>query len=263
MNDEEVRQALDQLGRIRDTVLANARLAPGDRVVDVGAGTGLLTLGALEHVGEDGTVYAVDPSVAALEELRSQVTRGGVYYLIGDAAVLPLPDGSADAAVTRSVLIYVDDLWDAAAELARVLRAGGRLSVFEPLNRHSTYIYNTVRWPDDLREQVLAEGDGYMSGRSGLLSFDEDEFQGLLSRAGFESISTDIREEWEDWLVTPEGADARLDAVPSADSPSLRDRWQEAFSPEEVSRLVDHLKGLAGTMVKFRRVSMFLSAVKP
>jgi ubiquinone/menaquinone biosynthesis C-methylase UbiE len=244
-------------------VLANAQLAPGERVVDVGAGTGLLTLGALEHVGGDGTVYAVDPSVAALEELRSQVTRGGVYYLIGDAAVLPLPDESVDAALARSVLIYVDELGDVTAELARVLNGGGRLSVFEPLNRDSTYIYNTVDWPEDLAAKVVAEGDAYMSGGSGLVSFDEDAFQALLARAGFRSISADIREESEDWLVTPESADARLDAVPVAGSPSLRERWQRSFAENEVQRLVEHLKGLAGTTVKFRRVSMFLSATKP
>ena len=40
---------------------------------------------------------------------------------------------------------------------------------------------------------------------------------------------TDLREEWEEWPVTPESADARLDAVPAADEPSLRRRWQQAF----------------------------------
>ena len=263
MTEDEVRAELKSLARIRDTVLANARLAKGERVVDVGAGTGLLTVGALEQLGEDGTVYAVDPSVGSLEELRSQATRGGVYYLIGEAAVLPLPDESVDAAVARSVLIYVDDLEAAAAELARVLRPGGRLSVFEPLNRHSTYIYNTVEWPDELRAKVIGEGDEYMSGTSGLVSFDENTFQELLTRVGFASVEVDVREGWEEWLVTSESAAARLDAVPAAGEPSLRDRWNVAFAPDEVERLAGHLKGLAGTALNFRRVSMFLSALKP
>jgi ubiquinone/menaquinone biosynthesis C-methylase UbiE len=263
MTDDEVHAALEQLGRIRDTVLANAQLRAGERVVDVGAGNGLLTVGALERVGADGTVFAVDPSVAALEELRSHATRGGVYYLIGEAAVLPLPNASVDAAVARSVFIYVDELPAAAEELARVLRPAGRLSIFEPLNRHSTYIYNTVEWPNDLRAKVVREGDAYMRRSSGLVSFDEDAFQELLPAAGFDAIEADIREEWEEWAVTPMSADARLDAVPAPNEPSLRERWQQAFGADEVARLVSHLKGLAGTTLKFRRVSMFLSAVKP
>jgi SAM-dependent methyltransferase len=263
MSDDDVHAALEQLRYIRDTVLASARLRVGERVVDVGAGTGLLTVGALDHLGEDGTVYAVDPSVAALEELRSQVTRGGVHYLIGEAAVLPLPNESVDAAVARSVLTYVDDLRATAEELARVLRPAGRLSIFEPLNRHSTYIYNTVDWPEDLSPGVIGEGDAHMSGSSGLVSFDEDAFRELLRAAGFDRIDADIREESEEWRVTPESADARLDAVPAADEPSLRERWHKAFGADDVERLVAHLKGLAGTTLKFKRVSMFLSAVKP
>lgn len=263
MSEEQVRVELEGLSRIRETVLASARLERGNCVVDVGAGTGLLTLGALEPIGDDGTVYAIDPSVDALEELRSHVNRGGVYYLIGEAAVLPLPDDTADVAMTRSVLIYVDDLLEAICEIFRVLRAGGRLSSYEPLNRHGTYIYNTVEWPGDLRARVLAEGDAYMNRKAGLVAFNEHDLQQKLVLAGFDSIKADIREEWEEWEVTSESADARLDAVPAAGEPSLRDRWTQTFAPDELERLVAHLRGLSGAALKFKRVSLFLSAVKP
>jgi arsenite methyltransferase len=263
MSDEEVAHELAGLARTRERVLDNARLAHGDRVVDVGAGTGLLTLGALERIGDDGVVYAVDPSPDALDELRRSARRSGVHYLVGEAAALPLPDDFVDAALTRSVLIYVDDVEAASQELHRVLRSGGRLSVYEPLNRRATYVYNTVEWPEDLRERVLAEGDAYMARDSGLVSFDEDEFGRALDRAGFTSIEPDLQEESEEWNVTPASAAARLDAVPAAGEPSLRERWGQAFTREEVSRLTTHLQGLEGATLKFRRVSLFLTAVKP
>jgi arsenite methyltransferase len=263
LSDEEVARELDGLGRTRDTVLDNARLAPGDRVLDVGAGTGLLSLGALDRIGENGFVYAVDPSPDALDELRAHVGRPGVHYLVGEAAALPLPDDFADAALTRSVLIYVDDLEEAAQELHRVLRSGGRLSVYEPLNRRATFIYDTVEWPEDLREPVRAEGHAYMAGASGLVSFNENELVHFLERAGFASIVPDMREEWEEWEVTLSSVDARLDAVPAAGEPSLRARWARVFSEADVAHLVAHLQGLKGTTLKFRRVSLFLTAVKP
>src|SRR5439155_21086938 len=106
---KEVANALEELGRWRDRVLDGARVDVGETVADVGAGTGLLTLGAVERVGPDGDVLALDVSVDALEELRRNTSAPNISYLVGRADVLPLPDESVDVVLTRSVLIYVDD----------------------------------------------------------------------------------------------------------------------------------------------------------
>ena len=118
-----------------ERVLEAAALRSGDTVLDVGAGLGLLTLAAHDRIG-DGWVIAIDPSVDALEELLAlahEAEMSGVMYLVGDADVLPLPDASVDAAVLRSALGRVPSLDTAIAELARVLRPDGRLSLLEPV----------------------------------------------------------------------------------------------------------------------------------
>jgi SAM-dependent methyltransferase len=89
------------------------------RVVDVGAGTGILT-GALARLGAD--VVAVEPDQAMLAELRRQLP--GVRAVEGTAEALPLPDQSVDAVLCGQAMHWFD-LDRALPEIARVLTPGG------------------------------------------------------------------------------------------------------------------------------------------
>ena len=116
---------------MEQALLDAARLEPEQDVLVLGSGA--LALGAHERVG-DGWVYVVRSQVDELEELLGEAHAAGasgVAYLVGEAPVLPLPDGAVAAAVGR---IATDDgsLDAAAEELARVLSAGGRASFAEP-----------------------------------------------------------------------------------------------------------------------------------
>lgn len=113
-------------------MLDRAQIGPDDTVVAVGTGTGLLAVGALDRLGPDGSVVVVDVSVDCLERLRRDCEDPRVSYLVGSADVLPLPDASVDVALTHSGIVDVCDEAEAARELFRVLRPGGRISLFEP-----------------------------------------------------------------------------------------------------------------------------------
>jgi arsenite methyltransferase len=244
-------------------VLEAAELWPGDTVLDLGAGHGLLTLAAHERIG-DAWVLAVDPSVGALEELlraAHEMGANGIMYLVGDAEVLPLPDASVDVVVSRSVLVHVRDTDAVARELARVLRSGGRLSLREPLNRTGTYISTAVDWTGlgVLGERVVALWEEVAAGDP-LMRLDADVFAAQLGEAGFTDVAAAVEDPGEEWLVTEQSADARLDAVGAPGLPSLRQRWQAAFAPAEVEALVAQLRSLAGDTIRFRRPELFLSA---
>lgn len=246
-----------------ERVLEAAQLQRGDTVLDVGSGLGLLTLAAHDRIG-DGWVIAVDPSVGALEELlrlAHEASANGVMYLVGDAEVLPLPDASVDAAVLRSVLVHVANVEVAVTELARVLRPGGRLSLREPLNRSATYISNAVDWSPlgELGERVIALWDEAATSDS-LQRLDPDVLAAAFAAAGLVDIDVSVDDPGEEWLVSEETVDARLDARGGPGHPSLRERWQAAFTPGEVDAVVCHLKSLAGATVSFRRPQLFLSA---
>ncbi len=114
---------------LRDRVVELACLRADDRVLDIGAGTGLLTLAAAPRVRH---VSAVDISPAMCARLSSNLEReaiGNVEVLTDTATALPLPDGSVDAVISNYCLHHLDDGAKrvALAEIARVLRPGGRL----------------------------------------------------------------------------------------------------------------------------------------
>ena len=113
-------------------LLDAAGLAPEEDVLVLGGGS--LALGAHERVG-DGWVYVVRSQVDELEELLGEahaVGASGVAYLVGEAPVLPLPDHAVVVAVGRIATEDGAALAAAAEELARVLAAGGRVSLAEP-----------------------------------------------------------------------------------------------------------------------------------
>jgi ubiquinone/menaquinone biosynthesis C-methylase UbiE len=121
----------DELDALRGRVLDGALLRPGDDVLDLGDGSGLLAADVRGRIG-DGWVYAIARDVGTLEELlRSAHELGiaGVAYLVGDVDVLPLPDASVDVVVGRGPFAGVEVATGAARELHRVLRPGGRLSL--------------------------------------------------------------------------------------------------------------------------------------
>jgi ubiquinone/menaquinone biosynthesis C-methylase UbiE len=249
-----------------ERVLEAAALQPGDTVLDVGAGLGVLTLAAHERIG-DGWVIAVDPSVGALEELlrlAHEAGSNGIMYLVGNAEVLPLPDASVDAVILRSVLVHVDDVAAAVAELRRVLRPGGRLSVCEPVGGDGAQLATAVDWSPlgELGDRVRADWES-PAPTDPQQRLDADELVAQLEAAGFTAVEQSIEDAGKEWLVTEESVDARLDARGAPTAPSVRERWRAALGEDGMAAIEAHLKGLAGTTVMVRRPQLFLSARRP
>jgi arsenite methyltransferase len=265
---EQRRAALELLAPIRDRILDSAELKPGDVLLDVGCGDGLVGLGALDR---GASVIFNDISEECLADCRSVAGVAASYHR---ASATDLGDVSANVVTTRSVLIYVAEKQRAFAEFFRVLRPGGRLSIFEPINsfgmkeREATYGFSDLTGVESLFRKVAAEVDRVEAAAGGLapmVDFDERDLLALAEHAGFDGIRLSFTAEvssesaWRprDWEVF-------LDSSPNPLAPTFREAMDTALTADEQARLTAAIRPQVengrGTM---RFAKAFLTARKP
>ena len=105
---------------------------PGETVLDLGSGAGLDAFLAARHVGPNGRVIGVDMTPAMLEKARANAAQLGlaqVEFREGRLEALPVADASVDAVTSNCVINLVPDKAAVFAEVARVLKPGGRLVI--------------------------------------------------------------------------------------------------------------------------------------
>ncbi len=244
------KEYLDKLREVRDGVL-NHRLRLGDGAVllDVGAGDGLISFGALERMDPTGRVIFSDVSRPLLEHCRSLAGQMGVSercdFVEARAEDLgPIPNESVDAVTTRSVLIFVADKAAAFREFYRVLKPGGRISLFEPINRYGldAFKYNVApvldlaqRLRDFYRRLQPPDSDP-------MLNFNEHDLIAHCEAAGFIDPHLALH-----ILVRPAPPQPweRAVAIPgNPNIPAPREAMAQIFTLEEVARYEAHLRPL-------------------
>jgi ubiquinone/menaquinone biosynthesis C-methylase UbiE len=145
-----------------DEVIAALGLKAGDRVADIGSGSGYFTLRLARAVGPSGKVYAVDIDRAMNEDLAARASEAGLANIetVDARAEDPmLPEASVDLLFVSDAYHHIGDQVRYFATAAKALRPGGRLAVidFDGRGWFERFIGHTTP-PETIRKEMLEAG---------------------------------------------------------------------------------------------------------
>ena len=268
---ERMKKITEYLYPIRDKVLSRVNLGENETLLDVGCGDGLIAFGALQRFEKCQVIFSdiSEDLLGHAESLaREMNVRDRCWFVHASADDLSmLAAGSVAAVTTRSVLIYVAAKQKAFDEFRRVLKDGGELSIFEPINRFAfpeppnRYEGFDVTPVAEIAQKLVAVWQRIQPDDDPMVDFDERDLISHVENAGFSEIHLELladirpheKEDWAAYIRTPWNPKV----------PSLEEVMQEALTPIEIERFSNYLRPLVESGQGTHRLAVaYLWAVK-
>lgn len=175
-------------GPVAEDLIEVARLQPGERVLDVACGTGVVTRLAAERVGATGLVAGLDVNPGMLAVARSETASNiSIDWYEASVESMPLPDEAFDVVLCQMGLQFVPNKLAALREMRRVLNTGGRVYVTVPGPKPAIFGIMTDALARHLSPQAASFVDLVFS------MHDVDELTELMRSAGFREVDVQAK----------------------------------------------------------------------
>lgn len=155
--------------KLRNNEIELSRIQPGDSVLEIGCGTGTLTLAAKERAGPSGTVAGIDLAPEMVARAQKKAVRKGadIAFREGSIAAIPFPDNRFDVVMCSFMIFHMpDDVQkNGIAEISRVTKPGGHLFIFDavPLDPLAPLLKeNSFTITDEGKTKFLYMGISYL-----------------------------------------------------------------------------------------------------
>jgi arsenite methyltransferase len=266
-----MKMVVNHLYPVRDKVLNHIHLKENETLLDVGCGDGLISFGALQKF-ENCRVIFSDISQDLLEHVEALAQemnlRDRCQFVHASADDLSMfEDGSLDAVTTRSVLIYVPAKQKSFDEFYCILKVGGQLSIFEPINSFAfpepqnrfggydvTPVAELAQKLENLYQRIQPDSDP-------MVDFNERDLVAYAENSGFSEIHLELQIEVKphengDW-------NAFLYTAANPKIPTIEEAMKEILTSAESQAFIDHLRPLVESRNGTRRMAVaYMWAVK-
>jgi ubiquinone/menaquinone biosynthesis C-methylase UbiE len=173
---------------VADDLIAIAGLQPGERVLDVACGTGVVTRLAAQRVGASGSVTGLDINPGMLAVAASATSSDvSISWHEANAESMPFPDGAFDVVLCQMGLQFVPGKLSALREMRRVLETGGRAVITVPGPKPPLFAIMTDALARHLNPEVASFGDLVFS------MHDVDELKELMRSTGFRNVDVEAK----------------------------------------------------------------------
>lgn len=269
LSEEQREQTVRWLESVRDAVIENANIQPGETVIDIGTGTGLLGAKALEILNGTGEMIFSDKFedclVSCKEMLEKLGITSGYRMLQSPCEKIDLPDNSVDKALMRSVLVHILDKQPALKEICRILKPGGKFCAFEPIIASNTRYWELLG-PNNIEnfeEFKAVENELMTNPNDPLCNFDENTLANDIDKAGFSDGSVDLqvvasryqvnKEMVKNWFITP----------PAPDQLTMKERFLKHIDEAKVDKFIEDVQNdLDGHIVEIKSNTVFITVTK-
>jgi putative ATPase len=268
----------ERLGRVRDRVLGQAQLQRHHVVLDVNAGSGLLTWEVLRRTPEGGT-WALARDRAAGEGLRQQAERLPALQrpivLVGEIEELPdllalrgEDDLSFDVVVGRNALGSSGDKVETLRLLGDWLRPEGRLSLVEAVVAKAQRLYDLVdrsSLDEDVQRRLIeAEEAIYADPEDALVNWTAADLERALAAAGYRDVVLEEEIQQGEMLISSSSLDRWFGLEPDQERPSYAARLLHTLSDQELKQVEELFRRqLMGQAVPWRSWNVYLVASRP